>query len=163
MVAFGFVDGDVAETQQIKTDKGSLLWIEIKCKFGEGTSCSPYLSLYNASLQVCKLLRYQNCQTPERLCFTQMTFMAHSFLVFCFLFSLLFFHFTAAIFWPAIMQNSQFFSKADVCQNGNLIDYLLVSKAFNHSFGRASKHALSQERVVWARKALALKRGCHSD
>lgn len=85
------------------------------------------------------------------------------FFVFCFLFSLLFFHFTAAIFWPAIMQNSQFFSKADVCQNGNLIDYLLVSKAFNHSFGRASKHALSQERVVWARKALALKRGCHSD
>lgn len=49
------------------------------------------------------------------------------------------------------------------CQNGNLIDYLLVSKAFNHSFGRASKHALSQERVVWARKALALERGCHSD
>lgn len=82
---------------------------------------------------------------------------------FFFLLSLLVFPITAAIFWPAVMQNSRFFLKAAVCQNGNLIDYLLVSKAFNHSFGRALKHALSQERVVWARKALALKRGCHSD
>lgn len=49
----------------------------------------------------------------------------------------IFFRFTAAIFWPVIMQNSQFFLKAEVCQNGNLIDYLLVSKAFNHNFGRA--------------------------
>lgn len=61
------------------------------------------------------------------------------------------------------MQNSWFFSKADVCQNGNLIDYLLVSKAFGQNFGRTLKRTLSQEGVAWARKALALKRGCHSD
>lgn len=53
LLDFVFSDGDVAETQQIKIPAnagGCLLWIETKCRFGEGASCSPYLSLCNASL-----------------------------------------------------------------------------------------------------------------
>lgn len=122
--------------------------------------CPYAIHLYRfANSRGTKTIRPQNAYVLHKLCLWQIVLGV----VFFFLLSLLFFPITAAIFWPAVMQNSRFSLKAAVCQNGNLIDYLLVSKAFNHSFGRASKHALSQERVVWARKALALKRGCHSD
>lgn len=53
LLDFLFSDGDVAETQHINIPAnagGCLLWIETKCRFGEGASCSPYLSLCNASL-----------------------------------------------------------------------------------------------------------------